>query len=696
MKPEEFLYGSVFKVTREDTFPQIERNFRQMREYGLETVVVWPSSFFWEERTEEYPFHTGKEILRIAEQTGLRVIMELAGQLSVFEYIPDFQMKEEYYAVDVEGHREWGQPSFGFLNYFHPEVNRLITEHFRRTARAYRDSPALLGYDVFNETMFRSFDPWTMEEFRSWLREKYGTIERLNAVWERTCTDFAQVRYERHKWMSIMPEADYAAFRKEAVTRFLRNWCDAVRQEDKDHRIIADNIHSMVTLCGDYDRPQDDYRLRQAVDEIGMSFYPKGVGTLMEPAQRWQIFEGMFDASGREGFLISEMQTHIQALFNPDTAVRPCELKQWCMEGVAHGARGLIYWMWRPFRKGLQTLGRGLVDYRNRPTERLAAAEEIGRLIRETGQVTPVRAEAAIVYEDICEDFQRLYTQAYDVDQNLYLRSVYGAYRAMFDLNIGCDIVRLREIPGYRVVILTNHIVLDEADAALLRAYVEAGGILIIDGKFGICGRTSLAHQRLPGGPFYPMMGEDLTDSDYEGLTFTWTDAASGRIPVKGCYGRELVSVTDGEVLARFEDGYPAVVRRSAGRGTAGSTGCGPADHCNAGNHAGAVITVNTFLWYGYALTADETQAAFAKALLGDLGVRTKGSNPAVKLKAGTGPKGVVLFAFNYTDEEQETEYEDGQHRVTISVAPQEVEILLWGGMRERTDSGTEAGEKEA
>ena len=60
MKPEEFLYGSVFKVTREDTFPQIERNFRQMREYGLETVVVWPSSFFWEERTDDYTFHTVK------------------------------------------------------------------------------------------------------------------------------------------------------------------------------------------------------------------------------------------------------------------------------------------------------------------------------------------------------------------------------------------------------------------------------------------------------------------------------------------------------------------------------------------------------------------------------------------------------------------------------------------------------------
>ncbi len=695
MRKKTFLYGSVFKVTREDTLSEIEQNFRMMKEYGLETVVVWPAAFYWEKRTADYPFRTGKEILKIAEKTGIRVIMELAGQLSVFEYIPDDQMKDEYYAVDADGHREWGQESFGFLNYFHPEVNARITEHFRRAARAYRDSPALYGYDIFNETMFRSFDPWTMEEFRVWLREKYRSVERLNAVWERTYSDFDQVRYERHKWMSIMPEADYAAFRKAAVTRFLKKWCDAVKSGDDAHVIIADNIHSMVTLRGDYDRPQDDYRLREAADEPGMSFYPKGVGDLMEPAQRWQVFEGMFDASGREGFLISEMQTHIQALFNPDTAVRPYELKQWCLEALASGAKGLIYWMWRPFRKGLQTLGRGLLDYKGRPTERLFAAQEIGRIIRDVGPVVPVRGDVAIVYEDLCEDFQRLYTKAYDVDQRLYLRSIYGAYQAMYDLNISCDIVRLNEIAGYRVVIATNHLVVSEADADCLRAYVRGGGMLLTDGKFGICGPDSLAYRELPGGPFCGETGEELLDSDYEGLAFHWKRHEDGELHVKGFYGRELMAVTDGEALARFEDGYPAVVARgnlppASAQGDGSHISVRNVDDRNPASmemndrnstmkessEGGCVIMINTFLWYGYALTKDPVQAAFAESLLGRLGVRGSGTNPAVKLKLCKGARGMVLFAFNYTGEEQKTEYEaDDGRRIALVVAPQEAAV---------------------
>ena len=213
----DYRYGSVYKVTREDTPEAIRRDFLQMKQCALNTVVIWPPVFFWEPMNEHYPFATGREILRIAGECGLDVIMELAGQLSVFEYIPDWEMKDEYYARDENGHREWGQDSFGFLNYFHPEVREKICTMFAGAAEAYREFPALLGYDVFNETMYRSFDAWTLDTFRAWLREKYGTIEKLNEVWERTYTAFSQVKYEHHKWMSIMPKADYFAFRKAAA-----------------------------------------------------------------------------------------------------------------------------------------------------------------------------------------------------------------------------------------------------------------------------------------------------------------------------------------------------------------------------------------------------------------------------------------------------------------------------------------------
>jgi len=265
------LYGSVLKVTREDTIEDIKNIFLKMKECGHNTVVVWPASFWWEEKSDIYPFATGVKILEAAKEAGIGVIMELAGQLTSMEYIPDFKFKKEYYATDFKGHTEFGQPSFGFLNYFHPEVNEIICNHFKQAANAYKNCEALIGYDVFNETMFRSFDKYTMAEYRKWLKDKYKTIENLNRVWERTFCDFEDIDYEPWMWMSIMPEVDYCIFRKKSITMFLKKWCDAIREVDNSHTLIADNIHSMTTVAGNYERPQDDFALADTVDKIGMS-----------------------------------------------------------------------------------------------------------------------------------------------------------------------------------------------------------------------------------------------------------------------------------------------------------------------------------------------------------------------------------------------------------------------------------------
>lgn len=179
--------------------------------------------------------------------------------------------------------------------------------------------------------------------------------------------------------LSIMPKADYFAFRKAAVGIILDDWCRCNRKADSTHMLIADNIHSQVSLRGDYARPQDDYDLKNHVDEIGMSFYPKGVDGVFEPAERHQIFFWFCRCSKRRGLLHLRNADAYQAMFNPTTAVRPWELRQWCYEAYAAGAKALIYWMWRPFARGLQTLGRGLVDYKGEETVRFEAARQIGR-----------------------------------------------------------------------------------------------------------------------------------------------------------------------------------------------------------------------------------------------------------------------------------------------------------------------------
>ena len=94
-----FLQFRKFGFSMKQTIGKI---FDKMKGCGFNTVVIWPSCFWWEEKSPEYPFKTGKEILRMAEKKEIKVIMELAGQLHAMEYMPDFKMKDEYYATEKE------------------------------------------------------------------------------------------------------------------------------------------------------------------------------------------------------------------------------------------------------------------------------------------------------------------------------------------------------------------------------------------------------------------------------------------------------------------------------------------------------------------------------------------------------------------------------------------------------------------
>ena len=645
---QDFLpFGAVLKITREDTTATIEQCLVDMKNAGMNTAVIWPAIYWWEDKTEGYPFNTGKQILKLAQKHDMKLIMELAGQLSLMEYIPDHLMKKEYYPVDVNGNVIYAQDSFGYLNYFHPEVESYITDYLKQAADAYKDSPALFAYDIFNETLAGSYDAYTMAHFQSWLREKYVTIDRLNNVWERYYTDFTQITFSPWMWMSIMPVADFQAFQRAITPIVLKKWYATLRAADPRHMILADNVHSMAESPSYMNR--DDFALNDVADRIGMSFYPKGAKSCFPYAKRWQIFDGFYAASNREGFYVAEMQTHTQAMFNPTTAVDPRELKQWCFEAYAAGSRGLIYWMWRPFTKGLQTLGRGLVDYRGQSTPRLEAATQFGKVMAQLGNIKPLQSKIAIIYDQNCDLFQQCYTKAYSVEKQIYHRSLQGAYKAMLSAGVRCDVTTINHIASYDVIILSNHIALGNNDALKLAEFVKQGGIVICDGKFGVVDDRSMLHAQLPGGDFCCYTGQEFIDSlPYEG-EFSW----NGTI-LKGSYSKEIMAVTDGTVVAQYNDGAPAIVRKESG--------------------SGCVITINSHYWYGY---QEEGKADPLASILAETYHLQQINVPsAIKARICENEKSYVLFLFNYTDSAEAVQLQDFGFNETVTVPAKDVLVL--------------------
>jgi beta-galactosidase len=184
------------------------------------------------------------------------------------------------------------------------------------------------------------------------------------------------------------------------------------------------------------------------------------------------------------------------------------------------------------------------------------------------------------------------------------------------------------ELDKYPMVILSNQIVLDDSRAAKLCAYVENGGTLVIDGRFGIIDDTARALRSLPGGDANRLLGTAYLDADYEGLSFSYKGEG-----FSGYFGRELMKVTDGEVLEAFADGYPAVVRKRCGKGT--------------------VISFHTHVWYGYAKGEAPSHGKIARLLADEFSLRAFAVEGDVKVRVCESTQGRLLVVFNYTDEEQ-------------------------------------------
>lgn len=267
-----------------------------------------------------------------------------------------------------------------------------------------KEHPALAGWDVWNETHFRSFDAFTMEEFRRFLKKKYSSIEELNRVWKKSYTDFAQIRRDPVLWASIMPEVDWEEFRTENLAACCREWADVLRagrSRSPGDRRQCDDQRRLERIRSGNRRLESRRRGRLFRDFV----LPKTGGRLLRENAAWLralTFDGAAAAGGGR-FLVSEMQSHGYSEIFSVERVSGEELTLWNLEALMHGSVGVVYWKWTPFRSGIQLGGRGLVLADGSPSPRAAAVGAFGKLLERHPDLCGLRvpARAAILYDRI-------------------------------------------------------------------------------------------------------------------------------------------------------------------------------------------------------------------------------------------------------------------------------------------------------
>jgi beta-galactosidase len=279
----------------------------------------------------------------------------------------------------------------------------------------------------------------------------------------------------------------------------------------------------------------------------------------------------MRSLAGGAPWLLMEHSTSAVNWQPRNIAKPPGQMRRNSLQHVARGADGALFFQWRASRAGAEKFHSGLVPHAGTDTKVWREVVELGTNLAALSEVAGSRVEQAPVA--LLFDWTSWWAADLDSHPSADVDPLAEArrwHRALWGRNVGVDIVGPSDdLARYRVVIVPNQYLLDDAAAEALRGFVEAGGTLVVTYFSGIVDEHD--HIRLGGYPgalrellgvrieeFFPLaQGEWIELTDF-GTARLWS---------------ELGHAESAEVLASYADGpvaeSPAITRRSVGAGNA-------------------------------------------------------------------------------------------------------------------------------
>jgi beta-galactosidase len=563
-------------------------DLERIKGLGFNTVRTWVEWSAGEPIEGAYRLDNLDLLLRLADETGLRVLVQVYVD-SAPEWVGRRFPDSHFTAQSGVTLPSQAAPGFCFD---HPGVRTAVLRFFEEVARHASRSPAFFAYDVWSEPAVMNwalpaylpnaqfcFCPHSLARFRAWLQTRYADLPALNRAWYRTFTDWSQV--EPPRFGTILTYTDFTDWRVyigEKIAADLRSRTDAVKHVDQAHLVTshAPNPSPVFRTLADGMDASDDYLMKDAVDYFGTSFYPR----LTSPDRDFQlerralVMDAVRGVTGGRGFYVGELQAgygvHGIIVGNPVTPA-DLELQTWGL--VARGARAVSYYAYYPMSTGYEAGGYGLVNLDGTPTERSRRAGAVARTLAANADLlltsAPVPAEVAIIFNPLVPLLGG--EQAYGDRRGIH-RALAGYHRMFFERNIPVDIPSAREITAetlsrYKLVIVPYPLLLTRAMADAVEGYVRAGGHAFVEARAGWQDERGHAEPILPGFGWHTMFGVRETDVlPIRQATVSW----NGRTFIGTGFAERFAFTGTGEhVVARFDDGAPAAFERPHGAGHA-------------------------------------------------------------------------------------------------------------------------------
>ncbi len=412
------------------------------------------------------------------------------------------------------------------------ERKTAASDYIRRVAERYRTSPALDSWLLVNEPgQPPAADPLAISAYRQWLPTQYKSIAELNVSWGSAWTSFDQVEVATGAaaW-NKNTSTDWMTFWRGYQTQELKWLASEVRAVDPAHPLHV-NPHALV---GNLAALSDDLPAwRGFLDTLGCSIHPAWHFGLL-PRDRYALGVSYVNALVRgsiepKPYWVTELQggNNIYSSTRPMDPTRE-DIAQWVWTSVGSGADRVIFWLLNARRSGVEAGEWSLLDFQQRPSERLKTASEIAQIIDAHqdffAQAHPVQSPVTLIVslETMTLEAQYADTDYPGRDRNAQILETLGFYQALSQTGIPPAIKHFGDYDwrassvSRRVAILPDIRVLTSAQVDDLQAFVKNGNMLIISGLTGFYDPHALAWP-LAGFPLGKVTGADLKEVHFIG-----------------------------------------------------------------------------------------------------------------------------------------------------------------------------------
>jgi len=475
-------------------------------------------------------------------------------------------------------------------NYNSPVYQEFCARIVEKEAEHYGKHPAIVGWQIDNELNCETCEFYSEADsaaFRVFLKEKYGTLERLNDAWgtifwNQTYTDWEEIYVPRtvlNNGINPHQHLDYFRFLSDSTISFCGMQAEIIRKYKKPEDYITTNgifwnvdNHRMEKDCLDV-YTFDSYpsfafgldRDPRTADDLNDRKWTMRLNEVRSVCPHFGIMEQQSGANG--------WTTRMEG-----PAPRPGQLTLWAMQSVAQGADYISFFRWRTCTVGTEIYWHGILDYDNRDNRKLAEVQDFYRKLKRIDAVCGAENVAAFA---LIKDYDNEWDTEVDTwhrrvaeqsEKEIFIAS--ELYHTPYDIVYLQEDSQVCDLSRYPAVIYPHPTIMDEKMARLLKEYVEQGGILVIGCQSGYKDRNGKCVM-LP----QPGLLQEITGSDVRDFTFVspaeeavWASGGGKKIEMP-LFNDILEPLEGAEILAVYENSYyaekAAVTENKLGKGKA-------------------------------------------------------------------------------------------------------------------------------